>query len=329
MHSAKISFLKLLILIVKAMDFLAVTVVLTLVGMPLLDRFFPPRPGETYAFAALAERYLFPPLEPLAAAVRRYLPHAYQGQDVTPFVIAGILVLFCLACTAVLRQLRVDVLALENEQELSEAEAAARQVNAADRIAALSTAESSRREQVLELYAQTKKLLDEQKRDLAFLAIDVVDSTGMKQGEDPALAERDFRQYRKLVEAVIGKRQALKAAWTPDGVMICLPTLEAAVGAGQDLIRALHEFNQSVKTMKAAFKVRCGVNAGSVLFDDSMRMEEMSDAVIDLAGHMQKYAAPDAIFVSQALLGAAALPWGFKPSGKKVDGIDAAEWRAS
>src|SRR5262245_44228828 len=37
------------------------------------------------------------------------------------------------------------------------------------------------REQLLKEFAETKKKLDEMGRDLAFLAIDVVDSTGMKQ----------------------------------------------------------------------------------------------------------------------------------------------------
>lgn len=185
----------------------------------------------------------------------------------------------------------------------------------------------SQREQLLELYAQTKKSLEEQKKNLSFLAIDVVDSTGMKLGEDSALAERDFRQYKKLVERVIAAHKGLKAAWTPDGVMICFASVQNAVQAAQDLIRGLDHFNRSVKTIKADFKVRCGINAGNVLFDESVKMEEMTDRNIDIAGHMQKYAQANTIYVgAHAIEGIRA--HGFRPAQKQVDGHEVYEWRA-
>ena len=187
---------------------------------------------------------------------------------------------------------------------------------------------ASQREQLLELYAQTKKTLEEQKKNLSFLAVDVVNSTGMKQGEDPALAERDFRQYRKLVERVIADHKGLKAAWTPDGVMICFASVQNAVQAAQDLIRGLDRFNREIKTIKADFKVRCGINAGRVLFDDSVRMEEMSDRNIDIAGHMQKYADPNTIYIGAHAIEGMRAQLGFAPANKQVDGCEVYEWRS-
>jgi class 3 adenylate cyclase len=183
------------------------------------------------------------------------------------------------------------------------------------------------REQLLELYAQTKKSLEEQKKNLSFLAVDVVNSTGMKQGEDSALAERDFRQYRKLVERVIAAHKGLKAAWTPDGTMICFASVQNAVQAAQDLIRGLEHFNRSVKTIKADFQVRCGINAGKVMFDDSVRMEEMTDRHIDIAGHMQKYAEANTIYVGAHAIEGMRSQFGFRPLKKQVDGCDVYEWR--
>ncbi len=326
MNAAKVSFLKALVALIKAVDFLLFTAALTIVGMPLLERFFPPKPGETYAFAAVADRFLLPALEPLARLVRAFLPHSYDGQDMTVYILGGLLVAACFGLTAVMRQIRVDILVLQDDAALSEAEEAARLVNAEHRLAALEASKPSDREKVLELYAQTKKILDEQKRTIAFLAVDVVDSTGMKHGEDAALAERDFRQYRKLVEAVIAQRKGLKAAWTPDGVMMCFATVESAALAGQDLIRGLAEFNRSIKSIKADFRVRCGLNAGLVLYDDETPMEQMSDGAIDLAGHMQKHAEPNVIFAPQSLL-AAHSALGFVPAGRQVDGVDVVAWR--
>ncbi len=186
---------------------------------------------------------------------------------------------------------------------------------------------ASRREHLLELYAQTKKSLEEQKKNLSFLAVDVVDSTGMKQGEDPALAERDFRQYKKLVERVISAHKGLKAAWTPDGVMICFASVQNAVQAAQDLIRSLDHFNRQVKTIKADFKIRCGINAGKVLFDDTVPMEEMTDRNIDIAGHMQKYAEANTIYIGAHAIEGIRSQFGFRPVRKQVDGHDVYEWR--
>ncbi|MDE2491616.1 MAG: hypothetical protein KGM24_12285 [Elusimicrobia bacterium] len=191
---------------------------------------------------------------------------------------------------------------------------------------ALPGVEGTDREKLLELYAQTKKSLEEQKKNLSFLAVDVVDSTGMKHGEDASLAERDFRQYRKLVERVIAANKGLKAAWTPDGVMICFASVQNAVQAAQDLIRGLEHFNRQVKTIKADFRVRCGINAGRVMFDDSVRMEEMADRNIDIAGHMQKYADANTIYIGAHAIEGVRMQ-GFRPAQKKVDGCDVYEWR--
>ncbi len=188
--------------------------------------------------------------------------------------------------------------------------------------------DGSRREQLLELYARTKKTLEEQKKNLSFLAIDVVDSTGMKLGEDPALAERDFRQYKKMVESIITVHKGLKTAWTPDGVMICFASVQNAVEAAQSLIHSLDHFNRNVKSIKAEFKVRCGINAGKVLFDEEVPMEEMTDRNIDIAGHMQKYAEANTIYIGSHAIEEGLSQFGFRPAQKQVDGYDVYEWRA-
>ncbi|MFC1521334.1 hypothetical protein ACFL6Y_02885 [Elusimicrobiota bacterium] len=186
---------------------------------------------------------------------------------------------------------------------------------------------SSKREELLEIYAQTKKTLEDSKKNLSFLAIDVVNSTGMKKGEDSALAERDFRQYKKLVEKAINDNSGLKASWTPDGVMICFATVQSAVQAAQQVIKSLDHFNAKIKSIKADFKVRAGINAGKVLFDDTVRMEEMSDRNIDIAGHMQKYAGANNIFIGRHAIEGMRTSCGFTPASQEVDGCEVYVWR--
>jgi class 3 adenylate cyclase/uncharacterized protein YggT (Ycf19 family) len=183
------------------------------------------------------------------------------------------------------------------------------------------------REKLLEIYTQSKKSLDMKRRRVAFLSLDVVGSTEMKRGEDPGVVERDFRRYRRLVEQVIEKNNALKAAWTPDGVMICFGSVQDAVTSAQALIRRLGDFNRQTKTIRENFAVRAGIHAGEILFDDTVGMEQISDLAIDITGHMQKYAAPNSISLGQELLGQLDKPKEFQSAGREVDGLVVCEWR--
>ena len=98
-------------------------------------------------------------------------------------------------------------------------------------------------------------------RELAFLSIDVVGSTAMKEKESAAAAQIDFAEYRKMVES------------TP--------------------------------------------------------LEQVSDRVIDIAGHMQKYAEPNAVAIPKSAIKPLAEPDGFSPTDKVIDGLEVYTWRRS
>ena len=162
---------------------------------------------------------------------------------------------------------------------------------------------------------------------LAFLSIDVVGSTLMKEDEDAEIASRDFSRYMAMVDGIIERHGFLKASWTPDGVMICFPETEQAVAAGQEVLRSLEHFNREIKAMRADFKVRIGINSGQVLYDEAVPMEEMSDRVIDIAGHMQKYAQESSIYINQRALEGNTTDSGFQPANTEVDGCEVLMWR--
>jgi class 3 adenylate cyclase/uncharacterized protein YggT (Ycf19 family) len=262
-------------------------------------------------------------LAPAFTFLHAHVPCTIRGFDLAPLMIAAVLAAVCFACDAAMHRVNVYRLTLVEMRKAAESAEASR----ATRLAVGDAPAAMKRDEVLALYAQTKKILDAQNKTLSFLAVDVVNSTGMKQGEDPAIAELDFLQYRKLVESVIAARQFLKASWTPDGAMICFSTVQDAAGAGQDLILALGKFNRGVKAMKADFEVRCGINSGEVHFDDSMKMEEMSDGSIDLAGHMQKHAPAGAIYADASVVESLPAKLGFRPANAEVDGRAVYEWR--
>jgi class 3 adenylate cyclase len=190
----------------------------------------------------------------------------------------------------------------------------------------LRNAKRKDRDRLLREYADAKKQLDAMGRDLAFLAIDVVDSTGMKQGEEPAIIEHDFREYKRFVGRIFTTHGCLKAAWTPDGVMSCFTSVDAAARAAREVITGLDTFNRDVKSVRQDFSVRCGVNSGFVYYDDSIPLEELSDRVIDIAGHMQKHAKPNSVCVAKPAIEPLNDRIGFEPSGRVVDGYEVYEW---
>lgn len=195
-----------------------------------------------------------------------------------------------------------------------------------NKIERLHAANKIEREELLKLFAETKKKLKTIGRDLAFLSIDVVDSTGMKQGEDKESVEYDFREYKSFVEAKLKEQGVLKSTWTPDGVMSCFPTVDAAVRAGREVIIGLETFNKKVKTLTKDFIVRCGINSGYVYYDESIPLEEMSDHVIDVAGHMQKQASPNTICIAKPAIEPMKEREGFSTAGRFVDGYEMYVW---
>ncbi len=188
---------------------------------------------------------------------------------------------------------------------------------------------SSNRLSMLREYAETKKALFQEKRRLAFLSIDVVGSTKMKINEDKLTIEHAFAEYKKFVERILKKNNIWKVAWTPDGIMCAFFSTNDAVRAGQEVLRDLRWFNDGVHGLRTPFNVRCGVNSGEVVFPEDKNMEDVSDENIDVAGHMQKYAAHGSIWMARELVQEVTDPKGFfTVDDQLVDGRVPVSWRA-
>lgn len=182
------------------------------------------------------------------------------------------------------------------------------------------------RKTLMREFVEIKQKLENMRRELAFLSIDVVDATGMKKDEDPIVVSRDFIEYRNFIEKTFKEHKCVKSTWTPDGVMACFNTAENAFATAKAIIEGLTAFNQNVKVMKRNFAVRCGINTGFLLFDVQTPLEEMSDQVIDIAGNMQKYADPNSIYLAKDISGAINLPVQLVPTDKVIDNHAVCKW---
>jgi class 3 adenylate cyclase len=186
------------------------------------------------------------------------------------------------------------------------------------------------RESLLRRYRAIDSALKTTKRKrCAFLSIDVAGSTRMKENEEELPVSITFRAYMNMLEEVFHEHNAWKEAWTPDGVMVCFPQLEMAVRAAQTVLQRLRTFNRSENLLKTRISVRCGVNEGRVpIFEDS-KLEKLAHQVIDLTGHMQKYANPNTLWLSDEVWRQLKDRSGFMPTDRKVDGYKVFQWSPS
>lgn len=196
----------------------------------------------------------------------------------------------------------------------------------ADQIKSAAVIPQGTRMSLLRDYAASKQLLSQAKKDLAFLSIDVVSSTKMKIGEDQITIEHAFAEYKKFLERIFRDCRCWKVAWTPDGVMTCFLNADDAAAAGRRLLTELEWFNRDVHQLRSKFHVRCGMNVGEVMFPDEKSMEEISDEVIDVAGHMQKYADHDTMWVSGEAFKRLSDKTDFVRLEKQVDNRETFSW---
>jgi class 3 adenylate cyclase len=186
------------------------------------------------------------------------------------------------------------------------------------------------RDELLKRYREIESALRETERKrCTFLSIDVVGSTKMKENERELPVTITFQAYMKMLEDIFEKHSAWKQSWTPDGVMVCFLDVDAAVAAGQEVLRQLRVFNRTENLLRSRISVRCGMNAGDVpIFEDS-KLEKIAHRAIDVAGHMQKFARPDTLWLSSEVHEKLADRSGFKSAGRQVDGYNAYEWSPS
>ncbi|MBI3933947.1 MAG: protein kinase [Acidobacteria bacterium] len=197
-----------------------------------------------------------------------------------------------------------------------------------DRAVDMDMADSEQsREALLRKYRDIEKALKwSVKRRCTFLSIDVVGSTGMKQGKTQTDIAASFQAYEEMLRKLFDKFGAWKQAWTPDGVMLCFLQRDMAVGAAIRTLQSLKNFNATENRLGVPFKVRCGLNEGEVAIYDDSKLEKVADHVIDVAGHMQKHADENTVWLSEQVYNDLSKKTGFRFTKHVVDGYKVYEW---
>jgi len=190
------------------------------------------------------------------------------------------------------------------------------------------TADSERaRGMLIRRYREAERGLKSSKRKrCAFLSIDVAGSTQMKEGERELAITVTFQAYMEMLEEIFDQHSAWKQAWTPDGVMVCFLQLDLAIAAAQSALRRLRKFNRTDNLLRTPIKVRCGLNEGEVAIFEDTNLEKFTHQVVDIAGHMQKHASPNTLFLSAGVCDRLSDQSGFRNLGMEVDGHEVYEW---
>lgn len=191
------------------------------------------------------------------------------------------------------------------------------------------SAESERsREDLVKRYRQIEQALKSTKQKrCTLLSIDVVGSTQMKIGERPTAIAATFQAYEEMVREMFDAYGVWKQTWTPDGVMACFLDRDLAVSSAKQCLIFLKKFNEHDNHLRTPFQVRAGLNEGDVVIFEDSALEKVADRVVDVAGHMQKHANVDALWLSAEVFQALSDPSGFAPVDAEVDGYRVYEWR--
>lgn len=163
----------------------------------------------------------------------------------------------------------------------------------------------------------------------AFLSVGVVEAEEMKQGVDADSVARSFKACEAMLEEIFRLTGVWKEAWTPENVMVCYQDVDRALDAAQHALKGLDDFNARHNELSLPFRLCCGINEGNVVIFEDSKLQRVADRVIDVAGHMQKRARPNTLWLSSEVYDRLQQKSGFRPARAQVDGFEVFEWSAA
>ncbi|MFN4179218.1 MAG: adenylate/guanylate cyclase domain-containing protein [Armatimonadota bacterium] len=184
------------------------------------------------------------------------------------------------------------------------------------------------RADLLEMLFALQRMLEGQKQRRAFLSVDVVKSSEMKQASSELEVEHSFQQFHSWLEEVVTKHGGQIHSVAGDGAMCMFTDDVEAVKAALELQRSIAQFNATRNLLPTPFQIRCGISAGNVPVEDGKPIGQIHSHVLDRAANLQKRAKPGGIVVGGEVSGAALMLLGtFSPLPDYPNSQTAFEWR--
>ena len=183
------------------------------------------------------------------------------------------------------------------------------------------------RQELLRRYREIEQAVKSAPRKhCTFLSIDIIRPSQLKTGADDTAVTLSFRAYEDLVRAAFDEYSVWKQAWTADGALACFLSRELAVAAAQRILQSLEDFNSNANRLNSPFRVHCGVNEGEVAIYEDTPLERVVEHAVDLAGHLQKAAQPNTLWLPADLYEKLPDQTGFRATEEAVQGRKIYEW---
>jgi class 3 adenylate cyclase len=150
----------------------------------------------------------------------------------------------------------------------------------------------------LELGDQIK---DRYEREYTAISVDVVQSGRAKSSGNDLDAQLTFDAYHDWVDQKLKLHDCANASWAGDGLLAIFEQPDAAVATARALIDELPRFNNDSRRnrLPMPLQIRIGVHTGPILPGESEGLGKIASRTFDLAGHLQKSAAPNKILISE------------------------------
>lgn len=186
----------------------------------------------------------------------------------------------------------------------------------------------ARRKELLKQLIELQEELRVGERTLTFLAVDVVDSTGIKAESEPLAVEYTFGEYARYAQAVADRYDGRLHSAAGDGLIFAFENPHDAFLAAKRIQLGMIEFNAHLNRTARPFLLRCGIHTGRVVTPIGNDPSSVNYShVIDVASHLEKAAPMGGIAVSSEaarLLPASLLP---KSEPIQVRGVEAVLWQ--
>ena len=135
----------------------------------------------------------------------------------------------------------------------------------------------------------------------SFVDVDVVASRAMKgSGEKAEHIIVSFERFRAYVGGICEEWEGQVLNSNGDELMCFFESATAAILAGSAILERLADFNRDLNLLSKDFQFRLGAHTGVSLVDLDAGIAYSE--VLDTAGHIQKYAEPNTLVVSQMTL---------------------------
>ncbi|MBV6456905.1 MAG: hypothetical protein HONBIEJF_00009 [Fimbriimonadaceae bacterium] len=166
------------------------------------------------------------------------------------------------------------------------------------------------RQEIIRLVVVCQEQLGQYRQHAAFVSVDVVGSTMLRQGLPELDSEHAFSTFRRFVESIVFRHDGQVQMSAGDGIMAMFFEDRLALQFARDVLESLEEFNGKHNRIGKSFALRIGISAGDMAIDQELSLGQLQSPIIDRAASLQKCAPVNTIVIgfelesqARALLG--------------------------